>query len=122
VNWSGLPRGSDHSSAPTYQTVSELAFLFSKVISPGNGELLLGGMIQDIGLQEGEVHPILEDTKGDLWLDVRSSEDSANTSEIAKFDGKNFRYFPDEGDLPENLMAKSIEDSMGNIWFSTVSD
>ena len=118
-----------------FQQVAINAGKVVKTMLGQNGNLWFGGtgcitrydgnsfqMIQDIGLEEREVHPILEDTKGNLWLDVRSSEDSANTSKIAKFDGKNFHYFPDEGDLPANLMVESIEDKIENIWFSTVSE
>jgi ligand-binding sensor domain-containing protein len=67
----------------------------------------------EIKSQIGEyVTSIFEDSKGNLWF-------GTNGNGIARYDGKNLKYFTTKDGLPSDRVTGIIEDSNGIFWLHT---
>lgn len=53
-----------------------------------------------------------EDSKGNLWFGTLAKG-------VARYDGKELRYFTTADGLPSDRIVNIIEDSFGNMWFGT---
>lgn len=55
---------------------------------------------------------VFEDTKGNLWFGTLEKG-------VAKYDGKQLKYYTTYNGLPSNRVIGIIEDLNGNLWFGT---
>jgi ligand-binding sensor domain-containing protein len=53
-----------------------------------------------------------EDSKGNLWFGTLEKG-------VARYDGKELRYFTTSNGLPSNRIVSIIEDKLSNLWFGT---
>lgn len=65
----------------------------------------------DDGLPSPEIHDILQDSAGFIWL--------GTTSGLVKYDGYNFHTFSFNDQLVDNSVVKMYLDNQNRIWFGT---
>lgn len=76
-------------------------------------EALLNTVEKEIGAQIGDyVTSAYEDSKGHLWFGTIEKG-------IARYDGKQLKYFTEEDGFPSNRITSVKEDANGIFWFST---
>ena len=63
------------------------------------------------GLGYGEIHAILQDRQGYLWVGTLGG--------VSCFDGSTFTTFTQDDGLPGNQVWDIVEDRDGNLWFAT---
>ncbi|WP_190277380.1 sensor histidine kinase [Taibaiella lutea] len=66
------------------------------------------------GLLSIEVHTIIQDSKGYVWIGTKNG--------LCRWDSKNFEYFTIADGLPNNEVLYVYEDSKGRIWISCFSE
>ncbi|WP_262713957.1 sensor histidine kinase [Taibaiella lutea] len=67
----------------------------------------------DNGLPSNEIHYIMQDSKGYVWIGTKNG--------LCRWDSKNFEYFTVTDGLPNNEVLYLYEDSKGRIWISCFS-
>lgn len=67
----------------------------------------------DAGLPSPEVHDILQDRRGYIWI--------ATDSGVSRFDGYQFKNYGAEEGLKNNVVFHLQEDPFGRIWMQTMS-
>lgn len=67
----------------------------------------------DDGLPSPEVHDIIQDQKGFIWI--------ATDNGVSRFDGYNFRRFGAKEGLKNNVVFFLDEDPQGRIWMQTMA-
>ncbi|MFN8347779.1 MAG: two-component regulator propeller domain-containing protein [Spirosomataceae bacterium] len=71
----------------------------------------LFGLMQ--GLVETQIHTLLQDSKGNIWLGTFNG--------VSKYNGKTFENFTMKEGLIDNFIETIYEDKAGNIWLGTRS-
>ncbi|MGD1843275.1 MAG: two-component regulator propeller domain-containing protein [Thermonemataceae bacterium] len=66
----------------------------------------------DDGLPQSEVHDILQDQRGAIWL-------ATNGGGVCRFNGRSFQVVNQKKGLTNNKVKKLFEDSKGHLWFIT---
>ena len=64
------------------------------------------------GLAQSEVHTILEDSRGYIWVGTQGGG-------INRFDGKSFETYRTKDGLPNNFINALYEDAKGLLWIGT---
>lgn len=65
------------------------------------------------GLPSPEVHCIMEDSRGYLWVGTDNG--------VARFDGYTFRTYDTKDGLEKNVILNILEDQKGRVWLSSLS-
>jgi hypothetical protein len=83
-------------------------------ITTVNAQLLTYKAIStEDGLPSNEVHFVMQDSKGYVWIGTKDG--------LCRWDSKNFEYFTIEDGLPNNEVLFLYEDTEGRIWISCFS-
>lgn len=81
----------------------------------GQPSYIFHHMETDNGLSSNDVHTILKDSFGFLWIGTQSG--------LNRYDGYGFKVYTMKPDIPNSLWTDNIfglqEDGMGNIWINT---
>jgi hypothetical protein len=102
-----------HLTIPKYYIVLSIAFL-GCFLTKVNAQLLTYKTLStEDGLSSIEVHTMIQDSKGYVWIGTKNG--------LCRWDSKNFEYFTIEDGLPNNEVLYLYEDSKGRIWISCFS-
>ncbi|MBV5315634.1 MAG: response regulator [Prolixibacteraceae bacterium] len=120
VNKTGLNRSNTVSSFCRYAAFLLLAFLFcfAPLKSPATvvvNNLNFDFYSQEHGLSNNQIHCILQDKQGWMWIGTSQG--------VCRFDGYKFTVFKndteDSASLKGNLVRAIFEDSKGQLWIGT---
>lgn len=86
---------------------------FSYLAAQSGGQPHFRNYSTDDGLPSPEVHDIIQDQRGYIWI--------ATDSGVSRFDGYQFKNFAAEEGLKNNVVFHLQEDAFGRIWMQTMS-